>query len=85
MPRPLQAAEPTPLPASVPLLTALLRPRASSSSNHVAGTVDGAQVHYADLNAFAWYTADGWNLRNHRALRRRGLSGAGDVDGQERR
>ena len=75
------AARPAPLllPAAlpVPVLAAPVTPRASKSFNHLAGAVSG-QTNYQDLNACAWYQSGGWDLRNGRKLRPRGLSGGED-------
>lgn len=86
IPGPLTAAPlAVPAPAPVPLLSGGVQPRASTSSNHLAGEVTGSRALYADLNACAWFQGGGWDLRNHRKLRRRGLSGVGDTDEQGRR
>lgn len=71
-----------PTPALVPVLVAPVTPRGSRSWNHVAGTVTGT-ANYADLNACAWYEGGGWDLRNGRKMRPRGLSGG--EDSNERR
>ncbi|THF88457.1 hypothetical protein E7T09_04430 [Deinococcus sp. KSM4-11] len=75
-----------PAPHLTPDFTATVSPGARRSFSHVAGEVKANQVRHADLNAFAWFTpGGGWDLRNHRKLRRRGLSGTGDTDDQGRR
>lgn len=68
-----------PSAAPVPVLAASVAPRASSSSNHVSGTVSGSQVAYSDLYAAAWFKGGGRDLRNRRRLGARGLSGLEDT------
>lgn len=67
-------------PLPTPQAQGGVAPAAGRFWNHVAGVVRGARLTYADLNACAWYAAGGWDLRNHRKLRRRGLCGVGDTD-----
>lgn len=74
-----------PAPAPVPLLAGGVQPRASSSHNHVTGSVDGTKTNYSDLHAFAWFAGGGWDLRNQRRLGRRGLADRGDTDEQAHR
>lgn len=80
-PQPLQR----PVAAPMPLLSGGVHPRAATSANHITGEVDGTRVLYGDLSAFAWFAGGGWDYRNGRRLRRRGLSGGGDTDEQGRR
>ncbi|MVN89362.1 hypothetical protein GO986_21745 [Deinococcus sp. HMF7620] len=72
-------------PVPVPVLAAGVAPRAAKSFCHVAGAIDGARTNYADMNALAWFTGGGWDLRNGRRMRPRGLSGGGDTDEAQRR
>jgi len=67
-----------PAPVPAPLLAAGVAPRSSGSANHITGSVTGALTDYSDLNACAWFKGGGWDLRNGRTMRRRGLSGAED-------
>lgn len=78
-PRVVLAAPVAPAALPVPVLAAPVTPRASRSFNHVAGRVSG-QTDYQDLNAFAWYAGGGWDLRNGRKMRPRGLSGREDIN-----
>ncbi|MBX8464228.1 hypothetical protein [Deinococcus sp. RIT780] len=71
-------------PAPVPVLAAGVTPRASRAFNHVAGSVEGTRTAYADLNACAWFTGGGWDLRGGRRLRPRGLSGTEDREERRR-
>lgn len=69
-----------PAPVLVPVLAAGVAPRASRSFNHVAGAVLGGRTVYADLNAAAWYSGGGMDLRGPRvAFGRPGLRGVEDV------
>lgn len=64
----------------VPVLAAGVAPRASQSSHHVAGSVEGSRTAYADLNACAWFVGGGMELRGPRtAFGRAGLRGVEDV------
>ena len=79
-PRVVLSAPVQPAALLVPVLSAPVTPRAVKSLRHVAGAVLGGLTDYQDVNACAWYVGGGWELRNGRKMRPRGLSGIEDSD-----
>lgn len=57
---------------------------AGKTLNHFYGSAKGMQAILNDLNAFIYFTRGGWEYRNGRTMRRRGLSGGEDVGAVKR-